>query len=271
MSIFTASGPYTLAGDLEYTPFDALAEEIRTARPDVVILVSSRPSLSLRLLPFFLVALSLNLISLPAVLQLGPFVDSAHPHLKLGKTDLLPVDIFRTKITSRLLDITESTPATNIILIPSVRDLISTQMSFPQGMFQRLNKDTSVFPNPKVRSTLPLSRRISLSSLVGYSHLTCVPLLFFFLLSASRPRKSVSSPIPACLTSTRSSLLSRPSTRSSTFERRPSSRRPPKQNRTPMCRRPTETPWRTSAGVCSGSECESSVPRLFATRIVETS
>lgn len=73
--------------------------------------------------------------------------------LKLGQTDLLPVDIFRTKITSRLLEICESTPATNIILIPSVRDLISTQMAFPQGMFQ---KDPSVFTASKVRVFSPL-------------------------------------------------------------------------------------------------------------------
>ncbi|KAL7415252.1 DNA polymerase alpha subunit B N-terminal-domain-containing protein [Mrakia frigida] len=121
ISVFTACGPYTLDGDLDYTPFEALAEEIRTSRPDVVIL-------------------------------LGPFVDASHPLIKLGKTDLLPVDIFRSKITSRLLDITESTPATNVILIPSVRDLISTQMAFPQGMFKR---DLSMFPNPKKIRLLP--------------------------------------------------------------------------------------------------------------------
>lgn len=51
-SIFTASGPFTLDADLDFAPFDALVEEIKRSRPDVVILVRfslpQSPSLELR-------------------------------------------------------------------------------------------------------------------------------------------------------------------------------------------------------------------------------
>lgn len=41
-AIVTASGPFTLDADLDYAPFDALIEEIKRSRPDVVILVRGR-------------------------------------------------------------------------------------------------------------------------------------------------------------------------------------------------------------------------------------
>jgi hypothetical protein len=49
----------------------------------------------------------------------------------------MPHEIFRDQITARLLRLNESSPATTIILVPSVRDIISRHMAFPQAMFDR--------------------------------------------------------------------------------------------------------------------------------------
>lgn len=43
VSLYTACGPFTLDSDLEYAPMDVLMEELKTARPDVVILVRLFP------------------------------------------------------------------------------------------------------------------------------------------------------------------------------------------------------------------------------------
>ena len=49
----------------------------------------------------------------------------------------MPHDIFREQISSRLQRLHETSPATTVILVPSVRDIISRHMAFPQAMFDR--------------------------------------------------------------------------------------------------------------------------------------
>lgn len=65
--------------------------------------------------------------------QLGPFVDSNHPLIKIGDVDETPLELFRSQIASRLNAVLEDNPATTIILIASVRDMISQHMAFPQA------------------------------------------------------------------------------------------------------------------------------------------
>lgn len=64
-------------------------------------------------------------------------MDSAHPHIKLGEVDSTPSEIFREQIGSRLTSYMEACPATQVILIPSVRDMISRHVAFPQAMFEK--------------------------------------------------------------------------------------------------------------------------------------
>lgn len=63
----------------------------------------------------------------------------------------MPLDIFKEQITARLLRLLEASPSTTIILVPSVRDVVSHHVAFPQAML-----DKESLGLPKVR---PLSSR----------------------------------------------------------------------------------------------------------------
>lgn len=121
MSIYTTAGPYTLDDNLAYDPLDALVDVVSEERPD-------------------------------AVIMLGPFVDSQHPLIASGLLTQSPTELFREQIASRLARINEDSPATVIVLIPSVRDLLSRHAAFPQSMLEReglgLSKRVKVLPNP---------------------------------------------------------------------------------------------------------------------------
>ncbi|EKC98004.1 alpha DNA polymerase [Trichosporon asahii var. asahii CBS 8904] len=121
MSIYSCAGPYTLDNNLEYEPLDALVDVVCDERPD-------------------------------AVIMLGPFVDAHHPAIASGALRQTPVELFRQQIASRLARINEESPGTVVILIPSVRDLLSRHAAFPQAMLERdglgLSKRVKVLPNP---------------------------------------------------------------------------------------------------------------------------
>ncbi|WOO78183.1 DNA polymerase alpha subunit B [Vanrija pseudolonga] len=121
ISVHVAAGPYTLEDNLDYEPLDALVDVACDERPDVVIL-------------------------------LGPFVDASHPHILNGKITSSPTEIFREQIASRIARINEVSPATIVILIPSVKDLISRHVAYPQAMLEReglgLSKAVKLLPNP---------------------------------------------------------------------------------------------------------------------------
>ena len=132
LSVMIAAGPYTLDTDLDYEPFDALMEVARNDRPDALILVGSRKLAvggGSRA-----VWLTVGLFDL---MQLGPFVDSSHPKIKNGDIDEMPADIFRHQIADRLISFVERCPGTQVIMIPSVRDLISRHVAFPQSNFEK--------------------------------------------------------------------------------------------------------------------------------------
>ncbi|WWD17758.1 hypothetical protein CI109_102199 [Kwoniella shandongensis] len=138
LSLMTAAGPFTLDDDLSYAPLDALVNVVRDERPD-----------------------------------LGPFVDAQHPLIATGAVTQTPLDIFKDQISRRLHTLVESSPGTVIILVPSVRDLVSRHMAFPQSMLEKdtlgLPKKVKLLPNPCTFSINEIL--ISLSSVDVLFHL----------------------------------------------------------------------------------------------------
>lgn len=121
VTLYVAAGPFTLDGDLLYDPLEALVQVVIDERPDVLILA-------------------------------GPFVDSSHPLIQSGKIDVSPSELFKKEITSRLTRITEALSATTIVLVPSVRDLVSNHPAYPQAALDKaslgLGKRINVIANP---------------------------------------------------------------------------------------------------------------------------
>ena len=128
LSIIIAAGPFTLDTDLDYEPLDALMEVVRDDRPDALILVGFRTRNRDH---------KTQTDQRRRSSQLGPFVDSAHPKIKAGDVDKRPVEIFREQIGDRISSFVESCPGTQIIMIPSVRDLVSRHVAFPQANLEK--------------------------------------------------------------------------------------------------------------------------------------
>ena len=104
MSCIIASGPFTVAGNLDYETFSALLEYATRERPDMLMLV-------------------------------GPFVDSEHSLIRNGECDETFSSIFDTRILSQLAAFSENVGnRTRIILMPSSRD-VHHDCVFPQGPF----------------------------------------------------------------------------------------------------------------------------------------
>lgn len=59
----------------------------------------------------------------------------------------VPTDIFRDEVTSRLQRVVENSPGTCIIVVPSVRDMVSRHVAYPQAML-----DKEQLGLPKVRA-----------------------------------------------------------------------------------------------------------------------
>ncbi|OUM67965.1 hypothetical protein PIROE2DRAFT_26944, partial [Piromyces sp. E2] len=139
ISVFVASGPYTCEDSLKYRPLNELFDNhILPQKPNVLILM-------------------------------GPFVDDRHPFIMNGVDDEadgtadkenfpLPEDIFKYYITPKINQFYQSSPHSTIILIPSLNDILSESLCFPQppldsnivsllGLPSDLNR-LKCFPNP---------------------------------------------------------------------------------------------------------------------------
>lgn len=86
---------------------------------------------------------------------MGPFLDEAHPSIQNGSAQIpsgppTVESLFKYQISSRLRSITD----TQIILVPHVRDIISTHAVWPQEAFSRilldLPKNVRCLTNPAV-------------------------------------------------------------------------------------------------------------------------
>lgn len=134
LSYIIAGGPYTPETDLSFSALHSLLSTATTQRPDVLILT-------------------------------GPFLDLEHPLLASGDLEAhLPpdtkinpdtatlTDVFRALVAAPLQRLAQTHPTITIILVPSLRDVISKHVSFPQDRFPRapfgLPKQCQIVTNP---------------------------------------------------------------------------------------------------------------------------
>ncbi|KAI0916967.1 hypothetical protein AcW1_007714 [Taiwanofungus camphoratus] len=100
-SMYIACGPFTPDNDVKYTRWQTLLSKIKADKPAVVLLI-------------------------------GPFVDSANPLIKNGEVDLTPTEMFREHFTEALSEFLSISPQSLVLIVPSVRDIISDHAVFPQ-------------------------------------------------------------------------------------------------------------------------------------------
>lgn len=134
LSLLVASGPYTPDTDLSFAAFHTLLDKAAEQQTDVLVLT-------------------------------GPFLDLDHPLIASGDfEDYLPSDakiepdratlndVFRISISQPIIRLTQAVPTITIILVPSMRDVNSKHVSWPQDRFPRqqfgLPKQVQVVTNP---------------------------------------------------------------------------------------------------------------------------
>jgi len=64
--------------------------------------------------------------------QIGPFIDSSHPKIKIGDLDVSPSNLFKAYFVERLKGFLDTSPGSMVLLVPSVQDLVSAHAAFPQ-------------------------------------------------------------------------------------------------------------------------------------------
>lgn len=121
MSIFVASGPFTLDNDLNFTPWHKLLDQIEQRKPDVALFM-------------------------------GPFLPVNHSGLLDPNLMQLPQELFENHIGSRLRRLCDSSARTTAILLPSTRDIVHPHAAWPQPMFDKtmlgIHKRVKCLPNP---------------------------------------------------------------------------------------------------------------------------
>ncbi|KAF9269284.1 DNA polymerase alpha, subunit B [Marasmius fiardii PR-910] len=100
-SMAVCCGPYTPDSDLKFTPWQSLLRKLKKSRPLVIVLT-------------------------------GPFLDCAHPLVESGDIDETPLVLFHRIFLEPLRQFLDSSPGSIAILMPSVRDLISSHAVYPQ-------------------------------------------------------------------------------------------------------------------------------------------
>ncbi|KAI0308436.1 DNA polymerase alpha/epsilon, subunit B, partial [Amylostereum chailletii] len=81
----------------------------------------------------------------------GPFIDRSHPKVILGEVDQDPDEIFQEIFAKNLGELLDISPHTLVLLLPSVRDIISHHAVFPQAELDTdLLQETNIkmIPNP---------------------------------------------------------------------------------------------------------------------------
>ncbi|KAI9216878.1 DNA polymerase alpha/epsilon subunit B-domain-containing protein [Blastocladiella britannica] len=123
-TMLLASGPFTVADNMEFAPLRDLLAHIKHRRPELVVL-------------------------------LGPFIDERNKLVQSGDLDALPEHIFETKVLQPLRSIAkELDSTTEFVLVPSQYDLTHPYVSFPQPPFAAPSGNPgaltglTVLPNP---------------------------------------------------------------------------------------------------------------------------
>ncbi|THH31178.1 hypothetical protein EUX98_g3002 [Antrodiella citrinella] len=114
-SVCIACGPFTTDSDLKFRPWQALIAKLKDETPDIVVLV-------------------------------GPFIDATHPLIKQGEVDTSPEQMFKDVIINPLQDYMDSKESSLVILVPSVKDVVSDHAVFPQAAL-----DAQLFNDPRIR------------------------------------------------------------------------------------------------------------------------
>ncbi|KAI1624813.1 DNA polymerase alpha subunit B [Exophiala viscosa] len=131
LNVMIASGPYTADDNLDFEPFQAICEKAAENMADALILS-------------------------------GPFLDIEHPMLASGDFDIPEVRgldqeasmaaLFRVWISGPIQRLCSAVPSITVIMIPSVRDVISKHVSWPQERLVKkdlhLPKQVTMLPNP---------------------------------------------------------------------------------------------------------------------------
>ncbi|KAF9502113.1 DNA polymerase alpha, subunit B [Pleurotus eryngii] len=128
-SIQVASGPYTLDTDLSFGFAKSFFNSLKTSKPSVVLL-------------------------------LGPFVEASHQCIREGDVDMSPSELFAHHFLAPLTAYLNAAPGSTALIVPSVRDIISTVASFPQAGFE-----PSLVSNDDRIKLLPNPARFSLNGL----------------------------------------------------------------------------------------------------------
>ncbi|KAF9046503.1 DNA polymerase alpha/epsilon subunit B-domain-containing protein [Panaeolus papilionaceus] len=103
-SMMVISGPFTVDADLGYRPWRTLLQQIKITKPDVLLLI-------------------------------GPFVDSTHPKIKTGDADVTPANLFKVHFQDTLKSFLTASPTSMVLIVPSVKDLLSGHAVYPQPEF----------------------------------------------------------------------------------------------------------------------------------------
>ena len=69
------------------------------------------------------------------LVQMGPFVDSSHPRIKTGDSDTPPSMIYQARFLNPLIAFLNASPESMVLLMPSVRDLLSHHAVYPQSEY----------------------------------------------------------------------------------------------------------------------------------------
>lgn len=145
LSILIGSGPYTADDNLDFEPLHALCSQAADSYSDALILT-------------------------------GPFLDVDHPLIAAGDFDL-PEDlvpepdtatmntVFKYLVSPAFVSLVAANPHITIILVPSVKDVISKHVSWPQEPFPRkdlgLPKSVRIIGNPMTISLNEITIGIS--------------------------------------------------------------------------------------------------------------
>jgi len=64
---------------------------------------------------------------------MGPFLDSSNEKVRTGDVDQPPEELFYSQFTENIHDFLEASPNSLVLVVPSVRDMISDRFVYPQS------------------------------------------------------------------------------------------------------------------------------------------
>ncbi|KAL9939556.1 hypothetical protein V8E36_001373 [Tilletia maclaganii] len=88
------------------------------------------------------------------LLLLGPFVPANHPALLSPTLSGMPSELFAKHISGRLSRLSQTSPGTSIILVPSTNDICNRHAAWPQPSFEKNDEELALpkrvkrLPNP---------------------------------------------------------------------------------------------------------------------------